>query len=416
MPARQIVSILVLLHGLAHLVGFLSPWGMLAPGPASGLPAAETLLGGRVSISPTAGRLLGVLWLALATAFISVAIGLWSGASWSLSALLGVAILSLVTTVVWWPRARVGVYVNVAILGALLILTYLTYRRDVAAERARAISGSTMLATRCGPIEYAAEGEGTPVLVLHGTGGGWDQGIFAARGLVPYGFRVVAPSRFGYLRTPLPADPSPAAEADVWTCFLDALKIDRVAVMSFSAGTAPALQLALRHPDRVSSLVLFVPAAGGVMPPQSKGPPAIVMNVALRYDLPLWIMLRYFPDAAYNVAAVPPSYVARAPRDEVARLEEALRMILPVRMRYRGMINDANSQSGIEARYPIERVAAPTLLLSAADDLYRTLSVAQYAATVIPHARLIEFETGGHFLLGHDAEVWPAVASFLRGK
>ena len=152
------------------------------------------------------------------------------------------------------------------------------------------------------------------------------------------------------------------------------------------------------------------------MPPQSKGPPPLVMNVALRYDLPMWVMLRYFPNASYNVAAVPPSYVARAPEEEVQRLEEALRMILPVRMRYRGMINDATSQNGSERRYALERIAAPTLLLSAADDLYRTLPVARYAVTIIPNARLIAFETGGHFLLGHDAEVWPAVASFLRGN
>jgi pimeloyl-ACP methyl ester carboxylesterase len=309
----------------------------------------------------------------------------------------------------------VGVYVNVAILLAIMGLTYRAYRRDLAAERARAVAGSTMLATRCGLVEYAADGTGTPVLVLHGTGGGWDQGLFAARGLVAHGFRIIAPSRFGYLRTPLPADASPAAEADTWACFLDALGLDRVAVMSFSAGTAPALQLALRHPDRVSSLVLFVPAAGGILPPQAEAPPPFVMNVVLRYDLPMWAMLRYFPRTSYNLAAVPASYVASAPPDEVERLTEGMRMILPVRQRFRGMMNDAHSQSGTEPRYPIERVSMPTLLLSAEDDLYRTLAVARHAARAIPRARLIEFSTGGHFLLGHDAEVWPAVARFLRG-
>jgi pimeloyl-ACP methyl ester carboxylesterase len=413
---RALVSVVLMLHAGAHLVGFLTPWGLLTAG--SGVKPADspqTLFGDRITLGRASARALGLVWLALGAAFAVVAIGVWRGESWSSPALGIVALLSLAMSLVSWPRARVGVYVNVAILVAITGLTYRAYRRDLAGERARAVAGSTMLATGCGEIEYAAEGSGASVLVLHGTGGGWDQGLFAAGGLVAHGFRIIAPSRFGYLRTPLPADASPAAEADTWACFLDALGLERVPVMSFSAGTAPALQLALRHPDRVSSLVLFVPAAGGILPPQAEAPPSFVMNVVLRYDLPMWAMLRYFPTTSYTLAAVPASYVASAPADEVQRLTEGMRMILPVRQRFRGMMNDATSQSGREPRYPIERVSMPTLLLSAEDDLYRTLTVARHAVRVIPGARLIEFSSGGHFLLGHDEEIWPAVAAFLRG-
>jgi 2-hydroxy-6-oxonona-2,4-dienedioate hydrolase len=412
---RALASSALMLHAAAHLVGFLTLWGLLTAGtgekPADSPP---TFLRDRMTLGRAMARAVGLLWLALSISFAVVAIGVWRSASWSSAALAMVALLSLGLSLVSWPRARVGVYVNLAILIAITGLTYRAYRRDLAAERARALAGSMMLATRCGTVEYAAEGTGTPVLVLHGTGGGWDQGLFAARGLVAHGFRIIAPSRFGYLRTPLPADPSPAAEADTWACFLDALGLDRVPVMSFSAGTAPALQLALRHPDRVSSLVLVVPAAGGILPPQAMAPPAFVMNVVLRYDLPMWAMLRYFPRTSYNLAAVPATYVAGAPADEVQRLSEGMRMILPVRQRSRGMMNDARSQSGSERRYAIETITAPTLLISAEDDLYRTLTVARHAVRVIPEARLISFSTGGHFLLGHEEEVWPAVASFMR--
>src|SRR6185503_12072375 len=74
-------------------------------------------------------------------------------------------------------------------------------------------------------------------------------------------FRVIAMSRFGYLRTPLPADASPAAQADAHACLLDALKISRAAVIGASAGAPSSMQFALRHPDRCSALVLLVPAA-----------------------------------------------------------------------------------------------------------------------------------------------------------
>jgi hypothetical protein len=146
-------------------------------------------------------------------------------------------------------------------VSAIATWVYFAYRRDVAAAQARTLSESRILETRCGRIEYASLGEGSPVLVLHGTAGGWDQGLASARGLASHGFRLIAPSRFGYLRTPLPADPTPEAEADTWAGFLDALQIQRLPVIAFSAGAAPAAQLALRHADRVSALVLVVPGA-----------------------------------------------------------------------------------------------------------------------------------------------------------
>jgi 2-hydroxy-6-oxonona-2,4-dienedioate hydrolase len=124
---------------------------------------------------------------------------------------------------------------------------YSSYRRDLIAARARARSGSRMVTT-------AVVRSSTPewvkghVLVLHGASGGWDQGLACARDLVGHGFQVIAPSRFGYLRTPLPADASAEAEADTWADLLDALHIPRLPVIAVSAGAAPAVQLALRHP------------------------------------------------------------------------------------------------------------------------------------------------------------------------
>src|SRR5262249_25960266 len=122
-------------------------------------------------------------------------------------------------------------------------------------------AGSLLAQTPCGPIEYAIAGEGAPVLVVHGAGGGIDQGMDAAKGLAAAGFRVVAVSRLGYLRTPLPATASPEPQADAHACLLDALGIGRAAVIGASAGAPSSMQFALRHPQRCSALVLLVPAA-----------------------------------------------------------------------------------------------------------------------------------------------------------
>src|SRR5687768_13528073 len=120
-------------------------------------------------------------------------------------------------------RLRLFFQILLLIIAALLLASYFLYRQDLGIARKSALAGSQLIDTRCGTIEYATEGAGAPVLVLHGTGGGWDQGVLATRALIPHGFRLIAPSRFGYLRTAMPADPTPQAEADTWPCFLDAL-------------------------------------------------------------------------------------------------------------------------------------------------------------------------------------------------
>jgi hypothetical protein len=201
--------------------------------------------------------------------------------------------------------------------------------------------------TGCGPIEYAALGEGPPVLVLHGTSGGWDQGISAARGLVSHGFQIIAPSRFGYLGTPLPPDPLPPAEADAWICFLDALKIQRVPVISYSAGAAPAIQLALRHPDRISAEIFFVPGSGGICPEcieEGTNPPRWLLDALYRFDFPMWLVMKLAPKFRHTLVAVPSSLVPTLSSVDRAELNEAIKIMLPVSPRRLGVLNEGNTQ------------------------------------------------------------------------
>lgn len=148
-----------------------------------------------------------------------------------------------------------------ALAGVLALLVYGDYQVDLRRASERIANGSRIATTACGPVEYAVAGDGPPVLVVHGAGGGFDQGMEFGQALVRRGFRVIAMSRFGYLRTPRPPDASPAAQADAHACLLDALHIRRVAVVGASAGAPSSMQFALRYPDRTRALVLLVPAA-----------------------------------------------------------------------------------------------------------------------------------------------------------
>jgi pimeloyl-ACP methyl ester carboxylesterase len=303
--------------------------------------------------------------------------------------------------------------------GVLGGATYWAYRSALHAAQARVAAGSQIAATPCGPIEYALAGDGPPILFVHGAGGGFDQGLLFGAPLASRGFRVIAVSRFGYLRTPLPADASAAAQADAHACLLDALQIDRATVIGGSAGAPSALQLAIRHPDRVAALVLLVPAA--YTPRPDAAPPlrtpagtALLFDTALRSDFLFWAAIRMARTTLIRaVLATPPEVVAGAPASEQARVAAALDQILPVSRRRLGLLNDAAVTSSLP-RYELERIVAPTLVASAADDLFGTYEAAQYTAEHVPNAAFIGYPTGGHLWVGRQQELMSEIEAFLR--
>jgi pimeloyl-ACP methyl ester carboxylesterase len=298
--------------------------------------------------------------------------------------------------------------------------TAVLYRRDLGAARARIASG-LVAETACGTIEYAVRGTGPPVLVVHGAGGGFDQGLALGAGLVERGLRVIAVSRFGYLGTPLPADASAAAQADAHACLLDALGIERAAVLGASAGAPSALELALRHPQRVSALVLLAPA---LYAPRREGIPSVTpapgtelaFDTALRADFAFWAATRIAPALVTRaLLATPPELVAAAEPSERERVARLLEEILPVSARRLGLRNDAAVTTGIE-RVALERVRAPTLTVSARDDLFGTYDAAQYSAGAIPGGRFLGYETGGHVLVGRNDDAMNEIAAFLAAN
>ncbi len=295
----------------------------------------------------------------------------------------------------------------------------LSYRNEIRRARARIATGSKMLKTAVGPIEYAEAGEGPPVLVIHGAGGGFDQGLDIGEGFLQRGFRVIAPSRFGYLRTPLPKKGSPAAQADAHAAVLDALGIQRCPVLGVSAGGPSAVQLALRHPDRVSALVLMVPAVYAPRP-DAETPKrmstlgSFVMTLTLRSDFLFWLALRLAPRATTRmILGTPPELLTRADAAERARAQRVLDHILPVSSRRHGLLNDGAVVPTLP-RFELERLEAPTLIISARDDLYQTFAGSRYSAEHIPNARFIGYRTGGHMLVGHERETTKEIVDFLR--
>jgi pimeloyl-ACP methyl ester carboxylesterase len=275
-----------------------------------------------------------------------------------------------------------------------------------------------MVDTRCGPIEVQQAGEGMPMLMIHGSGGGHDQGMAWARPLAQHGVRVIAMSRFGYLRTPRPADASPEAQADAHVCLLDAMGIARAAVMGVSAGGPSALQTAIRHPDRVSALILVVPitykpgTVADSAPPVSDDKDALLLRL-LGSDFLFWTGLHVARDPLIrHVLATPPEQVAAASELERARVNDMAERILPVSRRAAGLRDDTRLGKRL-GPYALETLRVPTLVVSARDDGFGTYAGAQYTASRIAGARFIGFDDGGHLLVGHDEAVRTEILKLL---
>ena len=293
------------------------------------------------------------------------------------------------------------------------------YQRDLRQASEHASAGSAVVQTPCGPIEYASSGNGPPVLIVHGAGGGFDQGMGFAEPLVAQGFRIIAMSRFGYLRTPMPADASAEAQADAHACLMDALKIDRAAVVGASAGAPSSMQFALRHSERCAALVLLVPA---VYAPRAANAPSIrtpaatafLFDTALRSDFLFWAASQVARRTLVRaLLATAPEVVDGAEPEERSRVAKIVDQILPISPRREGLVNDGRVISSLP-RYALERIAAPTLLISMADDLFGTYDGARYSAQHIPGARFVEYATGGHVWVGHRNDVTSQIASFVR--
>ena len=304
----------------------------------------------------------------------------------------------------------------IALIGASFIGWH--FNRDMKLANIRAANGSVVIVTRCGPIEYQEAGKGIPLLMVHGSGGGHDQGMAFAGNLAKKGIRVIAMSRFGYLRTPMPIDASPQAQADAHACLLDALNIRQSAILGGSAGAPSAMQMAIRHPDRVTALVLLVPLT---YKPSTQADSAVAMSPStekmmmrlIGSDFFFWSGVHVAPDQVIKyVLATPPEQVAAASPQERARINAMLDNILPVSARAQGLLSDTAVGKNMQ-RMALESIHAPTLIISTRDDRYGTFASAKYTASQIADAKFIGFSEGGHVWVGHDEQVQAEILKLL---
>jgi pimeloyl-ACP methyl ester carboxylesterase len=306
-------------------------------------------------------------------------------------------------------------FVILAVLIVASVGVYAIFAHDLAAARACLVGHSQTVGTSFGTLEYAVMGEGAPMLIVHGAEGGFDQGLDMTGAMAGHGYKLIAPSRFGYLRSTMPGSPTTAMQADAYVQLLDHLGIDKVVVVGISAGAWSSMQFAIRHPDRCRALVLLVPA--NYLPAGTNIHGGAVVSAMVHSNFVAWALLKLMPimpgGMTRMMLGTDAAVVRAAEPSEKARVRQVLDHLQPVSQRIAGMNFDIKAAATHEP-YPIEKIACPVLTISAEDDRFGTATRAKYIAANVPDGRAIIFPTGGHALVGRYADALREIASFLQ--
>jgi 3-oxoadipate enol-lactonase len=229
-------------------------------------------------------------------------------------------------------------------------------------------------------VSYTVDGAAdAPVVVLSNSLGAtramWDPQVPA----LAERFRVVTYDTRGHGASPAPAGPYTLDDlVDDLVALLDEVGAGRAHVVGLSLGGMTAMRLAAREPDRVESLAVLCTSAKADPQPfldraaaaHSGGTAALAPTVVSR-----WLT---------------PSYAAAHP-DLVARLEA---MITAADDEGYAACCEVVARMDVRADLPL--IAAPTLVVSAADDFALPPEHQKLIAEAIPGAELLTVSPGAH--------------------
>ena len=266
---------------------------------------------------------------------------------------------------------------------------------------------AAILETERGPIQVARDGAGPKVMTIHGSPGGFDQGLVWARHLRDGGCELIAPSRPGYLRTPLDSGRNPAQQADLYAAMLDALHIKKVTVLGISSGGPSAVHFAARHPNRTNALLLDAAVLLPIAPAVNALERAIFES-----SIGTWLSCEIAKKrpkltATLIVDALAAGLSKDRKRDAVewitsnpARLHDVADLptsLAPRRFRESGQRNDESNETNLTP-LPFAEITAPTLIAQGTNDAFPLLDHATHASEEMHGAELMLVDGGHHGL------------------
>ncbi len=303
-----------------------------------------------------------------------------------------------------WVLLAGGIFLILVVIFITIVI--IRYQQDIqqAYQRLRDHQPNTV-STEFGVVSYLDEGSGQVVLISHGIFGGYDQGMNTLNMLLGDEYRKIAPSRFGYPGSVVPASPTPENQAKAFAQLLDDLEINQTFIITTSAGGAAGFQFAIQYPHHVNGLILL--SSG--MPTEKKtpeeitgmtGPPDFFVN-----DFPMWFSLNHL------------SFIMDMMFGATERPEDLYTTLLPVKPRREGIkIDETITNIDMDINfdsYPIETITIPILVVHAKDDpMARYENVEIFIERMQPQTAI--FEDGGHLITGHDEEVSQVIIAFIE--
>jgi pimeloyl-ACP methyl ester carboxylesterase len=256
-------------------------------------------------------------------------------------------------------------------------------------------------------VSYVDEGEGDPVVLLHGIptwGYLWHRWLPA---LSPTR-RVLIPDLpgFGYSDKSDTFDRGIGRQAETIDLWLDQLGVESATIVGHDIGGGIALRLATLFPERVSRLCL--------------------MNSVCYDSWPVELMLQLGHPEAYRkmsagaaVTMLRPALkmaFASSPADE---LLDGLLAPYSTEVGKLSLIRNAaalNTNLTTELTPLLSRIAAPTLIVWGEDDKIQTVKYAERLASDIPQSTLVRLRDARHFVMidQHDAAAKHVTAFITR--
>ncbi len=329
-----------------------------------------------------------------------------------------------------WTARLVFLLIVLALLaGGGVIVVFNQWKTKKVAELD---AGSELAQVDAGQVEFTAAGDGPAVLVCHGAPGGYDQAALIGEAFERAGYRVIAPSRPGFLRTPLTTGLTFAEQADALEELLDSLGIDQVVVVGFSSGSPVAVEFGKRHGGRTRGLVLISPVTRAYWPDIEKG--SVIFSEAALFkttgDIGAWMLVeatRRDPEGALESVLTIDSTLDAASRTRLAATVAAnpdqreffQRLVgtqAPLSPRESGTRNDLIMLRSLQMT-PYETLQMPILVVQGSADRSAEWGLADDIVGKAPNAELFTVEGAGHLVwLAPDPNpLTEAIVNFLGG-
>jgi 3-oxoadipate enol-lactonase len=253
-------------------------------------------------------------------------------------------------------------------------------------------------------LHWESFGEGPAVLLIAGQGvtvDGWWPTIPV---LAPW-FRVIAFDNRDTGRSSRVGWPYSAAEmADDAVAVLDAAGVHHAHVYGISLGSLVAQEVALRHPDRVRSLVLGASSAGGFAaykPPAASFAQTFLVRAGTMGP----------EEAAW--AAVPYTYSDKTRRLHPERIVSDIAHRVSSPPEPLAYLHQAAVVAAHDAYERLNQMAAPTLVVHGEQDVFVPPANALVLAERIPGSQLQLWPDAGHMYTVDEPRADEAIARFL---